>query len=583
MRAFSAANLRLESKVEFEPLGTTMAVSPVLPGASEQAVESLGNEVDLSDFSPVKYQRNIIFTFEQVENFSNKQIQEINSSVSYVYNYCKQKYGNVDVYIVAPYKTQFSLSLYNGDPKQIPEILKLPTAPYISLDYVTAINDIYDLTEDSTDSVTETYIFSIIGNLENSVSDTKVALGLRRKFNSDDRNIHLSIISDNIEPPEISFAMSIIKKTEGALIDFYGNESPAKISFGEEVIEYIFSDSTFTANEFKIISALDLNVIRLDSPISYDMYSAHMKKKSNSDIDYSIFSDTDKDSLYDFEEIDFESGLMEFDLYDVVLPTIAQCEAHVNKPYVRLSFEKIRESYEANGNDFDNIRILPIVSHPCNQDGDWDGRYDNIDKNPLINYPLVNYSREDAITYAERWYNVGFNIEGNTIRQLSPFGLNPDFYYYNTDCANFVSQCLYAGGYRMYGIGRNDGWHSYHVISNSTFSLAYEVSSTWSLAVDQYEYFAESDYCTSIIRITSEIVSSDEKLNNLVNNQGIQKGDLLMMDFEGDGIIDHSTIINDVTDTLLYAGHTKNRFNKDFRTAWEDNPDCVMYVICLGN
>jgi hypothetical protein len=58
---------------------------------------------------------------------------------------------------------------------------------------------------------------------------------------------------------------------------------------------------------------------------------------------------------------------------------------------------------------------------------------------------------------------------------------------------------------------------------------------------------------------------------------------LLLMDWEGDEIIDHSTIISKVTDTLLYAAHTKSRFDTDFRFAWEDNPDCEMYVICLGN
>jgi hypothetical protein len=74
----------------------------------------------------------------------------------------------------------------------------------------------------------------------------------------------------------------------------------------------------------------------------------------------------------------------------------------------------------------------------------------------------------------------------------------------------------------------------------------------------------------------------DDKLSDLVNNQGIQKGDLLIMDWEGDGTMNHSTIIDAVTDTFLYSAHTLSRWNEDFRNAWKDNPDCVMYVICLG-
>ena len=52
----------------------------------------------------------------------------------------------------------------------------------------------------------------------------------------------------------------------------------------------------------------------------------------------------------------------------------------------------------------------------------------------IVYYPIIHcYSVTGAISYAAGWYN----------------SYNTDYGYYNGDggdCANFVSQCLYAGG-----------------------------------------------------------------------------------------------------------------------------------------
>ena len=84
-------------------------------------------------------------------------------------------------------------------------------------------------------------------------------------------------------------------------------------------------------------------------------------------------------------------------------------------------------------------------------------------KNPI----QYEYDPKKALKYAEKWWNKR----------------NSDFYSYGSDCANFVSQCLYAGKFsRMSGVGRNDGWHSYKSYKKVLFwkKTVWDVSASWS-------------------------------------------------------------------------------------------------------
>lgn len=59
-----------------------------------------------------------------------------------------------------------------------------------------------------------------------------------------------------------------------------------------------------------------------------------------------------------------------------------------------------------------------------------------------------SYNYSAAVAYADRWCgnpNLGVAPE----YRINPDLYNPQFYYYEADCCNFVSQCLYAGGNPM--------------------------------------------------------------------------------------------------------------------------------------
>ena len=73
--------------------------------------------------------------------------------------------------------------------------------------------------------------------------------------------------------------------------------------------------------------------------------------------------------------------------------------------------------------------------------------------------PLVYYSYDAnaAIAYANTW--CGQSVAGTSSVQ-NPTRYNPAYYYARNDCANFVSQCVHAGGVSTIGVGSySTGWY----------------------------------------------------------------------------------------------------------------------------
>lgn len=64
---------------------------------------------------------------------------------------------------------------------------------------------------------------------------------------------------------------------------------------------------------------------------------------------------------------------------------------------------------------------------------------------------------------------------------------------------------------------------------------------------------------------------------NDITNQ-VQPGDLLYFDFDGDGIIDHATIVTKVENgEIYYAGNTVRRFDQPLSESYESG-NCVYIV-----
>jgi len=129
--------------------------------------------------------------------------------------------------------------------------------------------------------------------------------------------------------------------------------------------------------------------------------------------------------------------------------------------------------------------------------------------------PTGFYNRNNAIKYAQAWYN----------------RRNQRYYSYTTDCANFVSQCLYAGGIKM-----TNSWHSYKTfnlnkhlfdprsIISYKFWYDWDVTRSWRLAADQYNHFSSK---TNNYIYGNVVKFEKSTIKHAANNCKVKKGDLL--------------------------------------------------------
>lgn len=177
---------------------------------------------------------------------------------------------------------------------------------------------------------------------------------------------------------------------------------------------------------------------------------------------------------------------------------------------------------------------------------------------PQISEDFTNfivYDREKAVQYAKKWSD-----------EQSPGKLHPEFERMDSfgtkrggDCANFVSQLLHAGGLKM-----NDDWYYEKGIFIRHIPILNRLikyfSPKWAVADEQYRYF--SDKNNGYSEKTFEASSVDD-LKELKKMGEIKPGDLLYWDFEGDGRINHATMITNVDSEghLLYSGHTYDQYN----------------------
>ena len=139
------------------------------------------------------------------------------------------------------------------------------------------------------------------------------------------------------------------------------------------------------------------------------------------------------------------------------------------------------------------------------------------------------YNRDKAVEYAKKW----------------ALGRNPVFYDYTQiggDCTNFASQVLYAG-YGEMNYKPVYGW--YYIDGNRK-------SPSWTGVNELYNFLASN-------RGRGPRAAE-------VGIDGIEPGDFVQLDFNGDGRFDHTPVIIDVggytPDTVLLAAHTNDSLNR---------------------
>ena len=169
-----------------------------------------------------------------------------------------------------------------------------------------------------------------------------------------------------------------------------------------------------------------------------------------------------------------------------------------------------------------------------------------------------------AITYAQKWWNK----------------YNSQYYHYGSDCANFVSQCLYAGGFcNMYGSGRNSGWHSYKKNKKDWLGRPiFDVSASWSLSNDLRFWLVKT------MHYTQHLFTSMSQIKKAMKN--IHPGAVAFMSTDYNGKLSHSVLIGRITKNNVYFYACTNprdaRTNKyGFAEYFRDKPKNKTALIAI--
>ncbi|MGN0569164.1 MAG: amidase domain-containing protein [Candidatus Fimenecus sp.] len=183
------------------------------------------------------------------------------------------------------------------------------------------------------------------------------------------------------------------------------------------------------------------------------------------------------------------------------------------------------------------------------------------------------YNRKKAVSYAKRW----------------AYFRNPLYRTYGQDCANFVSQCLAAGG-----IKTNNMWHNELLyVGAGMFNrgeLVYDVTNNWSTVRGLMNYFVNfQKYCAQIS--ACYFLNRNGNANTMIKDfisfsDKIQVGDIMLMDTHIDGkeAYNHATIITKITNNeIYYTAHSKNRLDAKLSEKVSSKSIENIYVISLKN
>ena len=211
------------------------------------------------------------------------------------------------------------------------------------------------------------------------------------------------------------------------------------------------------------------------------------------------------------------------------------------------------------------------------------------------------YDRDAAVAYASIWAgNTNTVVSSNsTLNYIWDYIVNakernPDYYNYGSNCANFVSQSLVAGGLKM-----TEEWHqerefnlTKHLLDiksalpvvGRNYWYDWDSTSAWSEANAQYEYFSKQ-YGHIEIKNKYSLTNNEQIIEEVLQNNNVQKGDLLYFqeyDDDGNAVVTHATIISSVhSHDILYAGNTVSRYEYSL-TSSLSSPDYIgVYIVTI--
>lgn len=164
-----------------------------------------------------------------------------------------------------------------------------------------------------------------------------------------------------------------------------------------------------------------------------------------------------------------------------------------------------------------------------------------------------SYNRWAAVSYARQHASADRGPDNN-------YAYNPSYKSYGNDCANFVSQCLRAGGWQ------DTGWFYYSDYNwfNNSGGFGYHQSTwSWFNATDLlwFSYYSGRGY---FINSWSQA----------------QPGDIAFVNWDGSFPPTHAVIISavDAWGNIYLAQHSNNRLDKPLWQYYADKPRAAFWV-----
>ena len=157
----------------------------------------------------------------------------------------------------------------------------------------------------------------------------------------------------------------------------------------------------------------------------------------------------------------------------------------------------------------------------------------------------------DEIVYNDVGYYVGGRMKAvNYALIYGQEGVrNPQYKSYGSNCTNFVSQCLYTGGFQM----DSEWWYD--------FKRSYrENSAAWGVADNLYRYLINTK------KFSVSYIPKDSDVSNVVDECRV--GDVIAYNNWDDvavGVINHTAIISKIENgVIFYCGNTNDRVDEEF-------------------
>ena len=178
------------------------------------------------------------------------------------------------------------------------------------------------------------------------------------------------------------------------------------------------------------------------------------------------------------------------------------------------NFENIKIEIATYHTKIDAFSLKPPESDVLMQNG-----FDFIKYHVNTNSKKVDYNNAAAVSYANRYTSNPLNMSSD----MSVW--NPEYKTYENDCANYVSQCIYAGG-----ISTTEAWYPESLIWIRTGSPRYDNS-----GVTTY--------------------MQNKKLFYTTNYSAVSEGGFICLTKESHVVF----IVSNDSITILFNGHTNDR------------------------